>query len=105
MLFCLVVSVLGGTFQFGWSVSVLNLPYKSVQAFINETYSKRNGKDIPDSELELIWAITNGVVPLGGIFGGGFSGFAADFFGRFPYILKIITSHIILTKTHVIYDF
>ena len=30
-----------------------------------------------------LWSITNGLMPLGGIFGGLSSGSVADYFGRF----------------------
>lgn len=40
-----------------------------------------------NNTLNSYWSITNGLLPLGGIFGGFSSGFMADHFGRFEMII------------------
>lgn len=42
-----------------------------------------------DSTLDLLWSITNGLVPFGGIFGAIMSGFVADYFGRYSNYYKV----------------
>jgi SP family facilitated glucose transporter-like MFS transporter 1 len=42
-----------------------------------------------NNTMTLLWSTTNGLMPLGGIFGGLFSGLLADYFGRKNALLLI----------------
>jgi hypothetical protein len=54
-----------------------------VKDFYNDvTISRTGGKNLSNDELKLLWSVTNGLQPLGGMFGGLSSGFVADFLGR-----------------------
>jgi MFS family permease len=43
------------------------------------------GQSLTDANWTLLWAITNGLMPFGAIFGGLASGWAADYFGRYGF--------------------
>lgn len=71
-------------------------------AFYNQTYLNRYGVNIPEDTLTLLWSITNGIVPFGGIFGGLFSGFVADLLGRFDKLkILIFCTQILLISSQV----
>lgn len=97
---CLGLAVLGSAFQFGWGVAVFNTPsdvirfnktytlrlylntfilFKVIKAFYSYVNFIREGKVLTDSELNFLWSITNGLFPLGGVFGGLSSGIVLIF--------------------------
>lgn len=78
-----MIAVAGASFQIGWNVSVLNVPVIEIKNFFNESYTSRYGEVMSESTETIIWSITNGMVPFGGIFGGLTSGLLADRFGRY----------------------
>lgn len=53
-----------------------------IKKFYKSVYQKRTGNELTNSELNLLWSITNGLFPFGAIIGGLLAGYSADFFGR-----------------------
>ena len=65
------------------------------------------GKNLTNGTLNTLWSITNGLFPLGGVFGGLSSGFFADNFGRkngliLINILVIITACLNIMSKYVV---
>ena len=54
-----------------------------IKKFYGEVYFDRNNQTMSEETFTSLWSLTNGLMPLGGIFGGLSSGFFADYFGRF----------------------
>ncbi len=52
-----------------------------IREFVNQTYTKRYNKYISDDKLTLIWSLSNGLLPLGGSFGGLITGVVVQNFG------------------------
>ncbi|XP_069819502.1 solute carrier family 2, facilitated glucose transporter member 11-like [Dendropsophus ebraccatus] len=73
---------IGGTFQFGYHISVLNSPSPFIKQFVNETWIKRHGSNIPDGSLTLIWSMVVSVFSIGGLVGSTASGYLAVRFGK-----------------------
>lgn len=82
LIFCVLTSVVGASFQFGWNLGVFNTPENVIKDFYKSVYRDRYKAEMSDSEMTVLWSITNGLMPLGGIVGGLSSGFVADHFGR-----------------------
>ncbi|KAJ3604183.1 hypothetical protein NHX12_028924 [Muraenolepis orangiensis] len=59
----------GGTFQYGYNVSIINAPTQSVQKFINQTWLDRYQTEIPAQALTLLWSTVVSIFTLGGLVG------------------------------------
>ncbi|XP_072921481.1 solute carrier family 2, facilitated glucose transporter member 11-like isoform X2 [Hemitrygon akajei] len=82
-------SGIGGTFQCGYNLSIINAPTRDVQAFINETWFVRTGTNLDSSLLKLLWSIIVSIFTLGGLLGACLGGHLAIKFGRKRTLLII----------------
>ncbi|CDQ65961.1 unnamed protein product [Oncorhynchus mykiss] len=73
---------IGGTFQYGYNISVINAPTKSVQNFINQTWLERYDEDISEQYLTLLWSNIVSIFTIGGFIGATIGGTLAIRFGR-----------------------
>ncbi|KAM6965140.1 solute carrier family 2, facilitated glucose transporter member 11b [Aplochiton taeniatus] len=73
---------IGGTFQYGYNVSIINGPTKHVQAFINQTWLQRYDTEISAHALTLLWSTIVSIFTLGGFVGASIGGTLAIKFGR-----------------------
>jgi hypothetical protein len=68
LLLYLILAVLGASFQTGWCLGVFNTPVEVIKDFYREVFIER-GHNLTKTELNTLWSITNGLLPLGGVFG------------------------------------
>ncbi|XP_068167457.1 solute carrier family 2, facilitated glucose transporter member 11b [Antennarius striatus] len=73
---------IGGTFQYGYNISVINGPTEYVHNFINQTVSDRYQTGISDYLLTLLWSIIVTSLAIGGFFGSMISDTLALKLGR-----------------------
>uniref|UniRef100_A0A2K5HKU6 Major facilitator superfamily (MFS) profile domain-containing protein n=1 Tax=Colobus angolensis palliatus TaxID=336983 RepID=A0A2K5HKU6_COLAP len=73
---------IGGTFQFGYNLSIINAPTSHIQEFTNETWQARTGEPLSDHLVLLVWSIIVSLYPLGGLFGALLAGPLAITLGR-----------------------
>ncbi|XP_036076213.1 solute carrier family 2, facilitated glucose transporter member 11 isoform X4 [Rousettus aegyptiacus] len=73
---------IGGTFQFGYNLSIINAPILHIQEFTNETWWARTGWPLPDHLVLLVWSLMVSLYPLGGLFGALLAGPLAIRLGR-----------------------
>ncbi|KAM5188353.1 solute carrier family 2, facilitated glucose transporter member 11 isoform 5-T6 [Callospermophilus lateralis] len=73
---------IGGTFQFGYNLSIINAPTLHIQKFTNETWQARTGKPLPDHMVLLVWSLIVSLFPMGGLFGALLAGPMAVKLGR-----------------------
>nr|DBA23031.1 TPA: hypothetical protein GDO54_013993 [Pyxicephalus adspersus] len=73
---------IGGTFQFGYHLSVLNSPSPFIKQFINDTWVKRYRTELSDGTLTLIWSSVVSVFSIGGLIGSTASGYLTGKFGK-----------------------
>ncbi|KAG9487429.1 hypothetical protein GDO78_007334 [Eleutherodactylus coqui] len=73
---------IGGTFQYGYYMSVMNSPSPFIKQFINDTWIRRYGTSIPDASLTLIWSMVVSVFSIGGLIGSTASGHLTGKFGK-----------------------
>uniref|UniRef100_A0A8C9NWA3 Solute carrier family 2 member 11 n=1 Tax=Spermophilus dauricus TaxID=99837 RepID=A0A8C9NWA3_SPEDA len=73
---------IGGTFQFGYNLSIINAPTLHIQKFTNETWQARTGKPLPDHMVLLVWSLIVSLFPMGGLFGALLAGPMAIKLGR-----------------------
>ncbi|XP_073415271.1 solute carrier family 2, facilitated glucose transporter member 9-like [Dendrobates tinctorius] len=78
----LFVLGIGGTFQYGYHMSVLNSPSPFIKQFINDTWIRRHGTRITDGSLTLIWSLVVSVFSIGGLIGSTASGYLSGRFGK-----------------------
>ncbi|XP_035001932.2 solute carrier family 2, facilitated glucose transporter member 11-like [Hippoglossus stenolepis] len=75
-------AAIGGTFQYGYNISIINSPTSYIQSFINETYMERWGKSLDSPQVTLVWTLIVSFFSLGGLVGALLAGPLAVHFGR-----------------------
>uniref|UniRef100_A0A8D2ZWH4 Solute carrier family 2, facilitated glucose transporter member 5 n=1 Tax=Scophthalmus maximus TaxID=52904 RepID=A0A8D2ZWH4_SCOMX len=75
-------AAIGGTFQYGYNISIINAPTAYVQGFINDTYVGRWGSGLDTSRVTLVWTLIVSAFSLGGWLGALLAGPMAVHFGR-----------------------
>ncbi|XP_018421416.1 PREDICTED: solute carrier family 2, facilitated glucose transporter member 11 isoform X2 [Nanorana parkeri] len=73
---------IGGTFQYGYNLTIINAPTTHIQKFVNETLRERRGSELDSWIITLIWSIIVSVYPLGGFLGALLAGPMAIKLGR-----------------------
>ncbi|KAM9194429.1 LOW QUALITY PROTEIN: solute carrier family 2, facilitated glucose transporter member 11 [Dugong dugon] len=87
LLLTICAAGIGGTFQFGYNLSIINAPTLHIQDFTNATWWARTGKPLPDQLVLLLWLLIVSVYPLGGLFRALLAGPLAIVLGREKFIL------------------
>ncbi|ELR52179.1 Solute carrier family 2, facilitated glucose transporter member 11, partial [Bos mutus] len=82
LLLTICAAGIGGTFQFGYNLSIINAPTLYVQEFANETWRTRTGQSLPDHLVLLLWSLIVSLYPLGGLLGALLAGPLAVTLGR-----------------------
>ncbi|XP_006903086.1 PREDICTED: solute carrier family 2, facilitated glucose transporter member 11 [Elephantulus edwardii] len=73
---------IGGTFQFGYNLSIINAPTVYIQQFTNATWRARTGQPLPDHLVLLMWSLIVSLYSLGGLLGALLAGPLAIMLGR-----------------------
>ncbi|XP_053136176.1 solute carrier family 2, facilitated glucose transporter member 11-like isoform X2 [Hemicordylus capensis] len=73
---------IGGTFQYGYNVSVINAPTEHIHKFLNETWQHRYQTPLSPGMLTLLWSTIASIFSLGGLFGAHLGGSMAIWLGR-----------------------
>ncbi|XP_040272317.1 solute carrier family 2, facilitated glucose transporter member 11-like [Bufo bufo] len=73
---------IGGTFQYGLHISIINSPSKYVQRFINTTWEERYGTILHPDTIMLLWSIIVSIYSIGGLLGSLIVGYLSVTFGR-----------------------
>ncbi|XP_070813789.1 solute carrier family 2, facilitated glucose transporter member 11-like [Chaetodon trifascialis] len=73
---------IGGSFQYGFQVSVIASPAVHVQSFVNHTWMLRYGAPVADSTNQLIWSFIVAVLSIGSWAGAVHSGSLPVTYGR-----------------------
>uniref|UniRef100_A0A674B790 Solute carrier family 2, facilitated glucose transporter member 5 n=1 Tax=Salmo trutta TaxID=8032 RepID=A0A674B790_SALTR len=82
LLLAICAACIGGTFQYGYNISIINSPTKSVQNFINQTWLERYEENISEQYLTLLWSSIVSIFTIGGFIGATIGGTLAIRFGR-----------------------
>ncbi|XP_040272312.1 solute carrier family 2, facilitated glucose transporter member 11 isoform X1 [Bufo bufo] len=82
LLLTMCAAGIGGTFQYGYNLTIINAPTTHVQKFVNETWLERYGSELDSWIITLIWSIMVSVFPLGGFLGALLAGPMAIRLGR-----------------------
>ncbi|NXN96758.1 GTR11 protein, partial [Rhinopomastus cyanomelas] len=82
-LFLAVCAVgIGGTFQYGYNVSIINAPTQHIHRFLNETWARRYRKALSPGLLTFLWSVIASIFSLGGLCGALIGGSMAIRLGR-----------------------
>ncbi|XP_059749632.1 solute carrier family 2, facilitated glucose transporter member 11 isoform X2 [Balaenoptera ricei] len=82
LLLTICAAGIGGTFQFGYNLSIINAPTSHIQEFTNETWRMRTGQPLPDQLVPLLWSLIVSLYPVGGLLGALLAGPMAITLGR-----------------------
>ncbi|XP_023280851.1 solute carrier family 2, facilitated glucose transporter member 11-like, partial [Seriola lalandi dorsalis] len=74
LLLAACAACIGGTFQYGYNISVINAPTVYVHNFINQTWRERYQTGISEDVLTLLWSTIVSIFTLGGLIGATISG-------------------------------
>uniref|UniRef100_A0A3Q2PQQ1 Solute carrier family 2, facilitated glucose transporter member 5 n=1 Tax=Fundulus heteroclitus TaxID=8078 RepID=A0A3Q2PQQ1_FUNHE len=78
----LCFAAIGGTFQYGYNISIINAPTSYIQNFINDTYMGRWDVALDTPQVTLVWTLVVSAFSLGGLLGALLAGPMAVRFGR-----------------------
>ncbi|XP_053326611.1 solute carrier family 2, facilitated glucose transporter member 9-like [Spea bombifrons] len=73
---------IGGSFQYGFHISVLNSPSPFIKAFINDTWIQRYNLPIRDNALRILWSFIVSSYCIGGLVGSLGSGYIMSKYGK-----------------------
>ncbi|XP_021268792.1 solute carrier family 2, facilitated glucose transporter member 11-like isoform X4 [Numida meleagris] len=73
---------IGGTFQYGYNVSIINAPTQHIHKFLNETWASRYHVELDPDLLTFLWSVIASVFSLGGLCGALIGGSMAIQLGR-----------------------
>ncbi|KAM4049153.1 solute carrier family 2, facilitated glucose transporter member 11-like [Anomaloglossus baeobatrachus] len=73
---------IGGSFQYGYNLSIINAPTTHINKFINETWYTRYNSHLDEDLLTLIWSVIVSAFTIGGLLGTFVGGHAAGSLGR-----------------------
>ncbi|XP_061459284.1 uncharacterized protein LOC133373488 [Rhineura floridana] len=73
---------IGGTFQYGYNLTIINAPSTFIQTFTNETWLERTGSPLEGRVITLIWSFIVSIYSLGGLVGALLAGPMAIKLGR-----------------------
>ncbi|XDV54006.1 hypothetical protein PO909_022385 [Leuciscus waleckii] len=76
------IAGIGGTFQYGFHISVLNSPSLFIKELVNSTCQQRYGHSLEPWELSLIWSFIVSIYCIGGLAGTLYAGHLAGLYGR-----------------------
>ncbi|XP_062999872.1 solute carrier family 2, facilitated glucose transporter member 11-like [Elgaria multicarinata webbii] len=65
----ILVLGIGGSFPYGFHISVINYPSMHIKKFINETWMDRHGFPLPQETILLLWSFIVSVYGIGGLLG------------------------------------
>ncbi|XP_068461286.1 solute carrier family 2, facilitated glucose transporter member 11b [Clinocottus analis] len=82
LLLAACAACIGGTFQYGYNISVINAPTMHVQNFINQTWRERYQTNISADALTLLWSTIVSIFTLGGLVGVTIGGTLSVKLGR-----------------------
>ncbi|KAJ8287104.1 hypothetical protein GJAV_G00047700 [Gymnothorax javanicus] len=78
----ILVTGIGGTFQYGFQISVLNSPSSFIKELVNRTCIQRYDLFLEPWEISLIWSFIVSIFAFGGLVGALCSGKLAYIYGR-----------------------
>ncbi|NWR34729.1 GTR11 protein, partial [Tachuris rubrigastra] len=73
---------IGGAFQYGLQVSIINSPAEYIKSFIRETWLRRYGSSPTEDMITLMWSFIVSIYSIGGLLGSSSAGYLAVRFGR-----------------------
>uniref|UniRef100_A0A8C4NNW9 Solute carrier family 2, facilitated glucose transporter member 5 n=1 Tax=Dicentrarchus labrax TaxID=13489 RepID=A0A8C4NNW9_DICLA len=76
------VAGIGGTFQYGFSVSVMTSPSAFIKELVNKTCLQRYNASLEQWQVSLIWSFTVSIFCIGGLLGSLVAGPLITKFGR-----------------------
>lgn len=82
MILTICAAGIGGTFQYGYNLTIINAPTPFIQAFVNQTWLERTGAPLESSTVTLVWSFIVSVYSLGGLAGALVAGPMAIKLGR-----------------------
>ncbi|KYO31614.1 hypothetical protein Y1Q_0022732 [Alligator mississippiensis] len=73
---------IGGTFQYGLQVSIINPPAEHIKSFISEIWLERYSFPLSDKGVTLLWSSIVSIYSIGGLLGSMYAGYFSIRFGR-----------------------
>ncbi|NP_001339159.1 solute carrier family 2, facilitated glucose transporter member 11-like 3 isoform X1 [Xenopus laevis] len=82
LLMMIFVLGIGGTFQYGFHISVMNSPSVFIKRFINNTWIYRYQSPVGDNTLRIIWSSIVSIYAIGGLFASLGTGYLVSKYGK-----------------------
>uniref|UniRef100_A0A8C0X1N9 Solute carrier family 2, facilitated glucose transporter member 5 n=1 Tax=Castor canadensis TaxID=51338 RepID=A0A8C0X1N9_CASCN len=102
LLLTICAAGIGGTFPFGYSLSIINAPTLHIHEFINETWWARTGRPLPNHLILLVWSFIVSLYSLGGLFGALLTGPMAITLGRKK---SLLVNNIFVVAAAILFGF
>lgn len=78
----LIFTCIGGSFQAGYNLAIINYPVVHIQIFLNDTFQERWSISLEQDNITLLWTIIVSSYSLGGLLGALLAGPMSVGFGR-----------------------
>ncbi|GCC34941.1 hypothetical protein chiPu_0013418 [Chiloscyllium punctatum] len=78
----ILVTGIGGGFQYGFNMSSINAPSMFIKEFIAETWVTRFGTTLDETAITLLWCVIVSIYPIGGLIGALNAGHLSIKYGR-----------------------
>ncbi|CAH2295477.1 solute carrier family 2, facilitated glucose transporter member 11-like [Pelobates cultripes] len=82
LLLMIFVLGIGGSFQYGFHISVLNSPSLFIKEFINDTWIHHYSKPMGENSLRILWSFIVSSYCIGGMLGSLWSGYFTSKYGK-----------------------
>uniref|UniRef100_A0ACB8FMT7 Uncharacterized protein n=1 Tax=Sphaerodactylus townsendi TaxID=933632 RepID=A0ACB8FMT7_9SAUR len=77
-----IVVGMGGTFLFGFQITVIPFASPFIKNFINDTWLERYNAPIDDQTLTVLWSVIVSALSVGGLIGAGLSRYLSSRYGK-----------------------
>ncbi|RZC41959.1 solute carrier family 2, facilitated glucose transporter member 1, partial [Asbolus verrucosus] len=82
LIFAIIASALGSSFQHGYNTGVINNPQSILEEWMSQVIGNRTGIPPSRESVTLVFSVAVSIFCVGGMIGGLSTGFIADRFGR-----------------------
>nr|XP_033810930.1 solute carrier family 2, facilitated glucose transporter member 9-like isoform X4 [Geotrypetes seraphini] len=73
---------IGGSFHYGFQISVVNAPSPFIKSFINETWQTRYNSYVSENICTLLWSSIVSIYSIGGVIGALAAGYLSQRYGK-----------------------
>uniref|UniRef100_A0A0N4Z7V6 MFS domain-containing protein n=1 Tax=Parastrongyloides trichosuri TaxID=131310 RepID=A0A0N4Z7V6_PARTI len=100
-----IISLLGGSFQFGYHIGCINPPASIIQGWLNQSHFDLYSEYLTVHGVDIYWSLLVSIFAIGGMVGGLSAGIVAEMWGRkvslhYNNIIMVLGNLFLLTSKY-----